>query len=330
MSQQLSDRLMELITGATGAGSAVRGEVIARLWSGYGEIVRIHLQGAAMETVILKHVRFPDAVDHPRGWHSDLSHRRKVKSYEVEMAWYASFANRCDEGCRVPHCYAAQMHGDDHIMILEDLDAAGFPVRKSMLTRPEAESCLKWLARFHARFMGEAPGGLWPIGTYWHLDTRPDELAAMADDALRRVAPLIDSALNECRFKTLVHGDAKVANFCFAPDGEAVAAVDFQYVGGGCGMKDVAYFIGSCLDECLCEAWEEELLDGYFAELRRGLQLSATEIEADALEAEWRQMFPLAQADFHRFLLGWSPGHWKANNYSSRIAASVVERLAGS
>jgi thiamine kinase-like enzyme len=65
---------------------------------------------------------------------------------------------------------------------------------------------------------------------------------------LKEAAPVIDEKLNTCAYKTFVHGDAKLANFCFAPDGQ-VAGVDFQYVGGGCGMKDVAYFIGSCLNE---------------------------------------------------------------------------------
>ena len=50
-----------------------------------------------------------------------------------------------------------------------------------------------------------------------------------------------------------------------------VAAVDFQYVGGGCGIKDVAYFIGSCLYEEDCERYEEGLLDWYFSQLKEAL-----------------------------------------------------------
>ena len=41
------------------------------------------------------------------------------------------------------------------------------------------------LAELHARFLGEAPEGLWSEGSYWHLATRLDELAHEAkQDAL--------------------------------------------------------------------------------------------------------------------------------------------------
>ena len=47
----------------------------------------------------------------------------------------------------------------------------------------------------------------------------------------------------------------------------------------------------------------------------------------DALEAEWRALYRVAWADFHRFLKGWSPGHWKINSYSERITAEVIDNL---
>jgi len=316
--------ILRLVLKATGARAAERGEVIASLWSGYGEIIRMHLEGSDVSTVVLKHVRFPDEKSHPRGWHSDRSHRRKVKSYEVEMAWYHDYSHRCGGRCRVPHCYASETIGDEHVMVFEDLDAAGFPLRKSMLSKAEVLACLKWLANFHATFMHEKAEGLWGTGTYWHLATRPDELEATGETSIRRAAPVIDAMLNECRFRTLVHGDAKVANFCFSPDGDRVAAVDFQYVGGGCGMKDVAYFIGSCMDEMLQQRWGEEFLDTYFAALRIALAELDSPVDGDSLEEEWRRMFPIAQADFYRFLVGWMPNHWKINDYAKRVAMRVV------
>jgi len=323
----MNKQLNEIVSQATGAKTTERGEVIQSLWSGYGEIVRYELDGAEATSAVIKHVMFPSEVNHPRGWHNDLSHQRKVKSYEVEMAWYRDWASRCDDSCRVPHCYASETIGEEHLIVLEDLDAAGFPVRKTELELDGVVLCLKWLAHFHARFMGEQPDDLWPIGTYWHLATRPDELAVMDDEALCEAAPVIDSILSNARFQTLVHGDAKLANFCFSADGVSVAAVDFQYVGGGCGMKDVAYFLGSCLNDREHVLYEEDLLDEYFKELKYSLLARSSSIDIAALESEWRALFPVAQADFYRFLVGWMPTHWKINDYNKQVAQRVVESL---
>lgn len=140
---------------------------------------------------------------------------------------------------------------------------------------------------------------------------------------------MIDQQLQQCRYQTLVHGDAKLANFCFKSDSTKprVAAVDFQYVGRGCGMKDVAYFVGSCLSEEQCEVLESTLLDSYFSSLKRCVAAKHAGLETAELESEWRQLYDVAWADFHRFLKGWSPGHWKINSYSERLTQRVIERL---
>jgi aminoglycoside phosphotransferase (APT) family kinase protein len=227
----------------------------------------------------------------------------------------------------VPGFLAFARHRESVLLILEDLDAAGFPLRLSNVRRTQIDQCLRWLAEFHATFMGEAPTGLWDTGTYWHLATRPDELDVLDDSPMKAAAPEIDRKLNQARFQTFVHGDAKLANFCFSEAGDRGAALDFQYVGGGCGMKDVAYFIGSCLDEADCEAQEAALLDCYFTSLKRALNHRRPELDSGAVVAEWRALFPMAWADFHRFLKGWCPSHWKINSYSERIAREVIASL---
>lgn len=154
---------------------------------------------------------------------------------------------------------------------------------------------LAWLAQFHARFLGgPLPAGVWPVGTYWHLDTRRDELANIADRALRDAASELAARLQGARFQTLLHGDAKDANFCFARGG-AVAAVDFQYTGGGAGIIDVAYLLHGRRDD--------NALDVYFDHLR--CALARRSIDASTVEAEWRALYPIARRDFERFLAGW-------------------------
>jgi len=193
----------------------------------------------------------------------------------------------------------------------------------------QMQVCLSWLAHFHATFMGKSPAGLWQVGTYWHLETRPDELEVLDDEELKMAAGQIDQCLSDARYQTFVHGDAKLANFCFSGNGEKVAAVDFQYVGGGCGMKDVAYFIGSCFYEEDCERYETQLLDYYFSELRDALKKRNNTIDMDDIEQEWRRLYPVAWTDFHRFMKGWSPGHWKIHSYSERLSRQVVTELNG-
>jgi aminoglycoside phosphotransferase (APT) family kinase protein len=205
-----------------------------------------------------------------------------------------------------------------------NLDAAGYGARRSRVTDVELRACLAWLAHFHATFMHQPATGLWEVGTYWHLATRPDELEVLEDGPLKRAAAAIDRRLSTSRFLTFVHGDAKLANFCFSPAGHRVAAVDFQYVGGGCGMKDVAYFISSCLDERESERQEQSLLDYYFGCLAEALAGAGVDVDVGALEADWRALYPVAWTDFYRFLKGWSPGHWKLHRYSERLAREVL------
>lgn len=326
----MNQDFQEIVRQATGAKDIFHIEDIQSLWSGYGKIMRYGLQGGDIDRVVVKHVKLPDQADHPRGWNTDRSHLRKVKSYEVESAWYRDYGHACDDNCRIPHCLALESDADEFLMVLEDLDANGYPLRKNSASMAEIQVCLAWLANFHATFMEKVPTGLWQEGTYWHLDTRPDELAVLDDAELKNAAAQIDECLKNARYQSFVHGDAKLANFCFSDDGQEVAAVDFQYVGGGCGMKDVAYFIGSCLHDADCERYETELLDIYFAQLRKALNIHNSNIDSVAVEQEWRELYPVAWTDFHRFLKGWSPGHWKINSYSERLANQVLGKLNNS
>jgi len=309
-------------------------ESIQELWSGYGEIARYQLidpPSPKLKTVIVKHVRLSEGTQHPRGWNTALSHQRKVQSYQVECRWYESYNHHCaDKLCRSPQCFAINHNNQGFIMLLEDLDAQGFPERREQVKLEDMHLCLQWLARFHATFVGKKAEGLWPSGTYWHLQTRPDEWKALDDQALKKAAEAIDQKLRNAHYQSFVHGDAKLANFCFGKDAAGhpqVAALDFQYVGGGCGMKDVAYFIGSCLYEDDCERYEAHLLEVYFKALRQALATNDS-IDAEEMEEEWRSLYPYAWADFHRFLKGWSPGHWKINSYSEKLCRQVISELS--
>ncbi|WP_245574753.1 ecdysteroid 22-kinase family protein [Gaetbulibacter saemankumensis] len=323
----MDTHIEKIILNKTKAEAIEKTELVQSLWSGYGEIRRCFLKNAPFKSIVVKHIKLPGKQHHPRGWNTNISHLRKLKSYQVEMAYYSDWNGKLNNSCYTPNCIYSKNLNGEAIIILEDLNESGFSVRKSSVNISEMKLCLSWLAYFHASFIQEKPSGLWDIGTYWHLDTRPDELDALQDLGLKKTAKLIDKTLNECQYKTFVHGDAKLANFCFSDDGKRVGAVDFQYVGGGCGIKDVAYFIGSCLYENDCEKFETELLDYYFSVLKSALIEMNSSMNFEALELEWRFLFPVAWTDFHRFMKGWSPGHWKINSYSEKLARQVIHQL---
>ena len=143
------------------------------------------------------------------------------------------------------------------------------------------------------------------------MATRPDELDALTDLELKQHATQIDQMLKDCPYPTIVHGDAKLANFCFDTDNQKAAAVDFQYVGLGCAMKDVALFMSSAIRPQDCADLESEVLEVYFEQLVQALAIYQPQLSAKKVEAAWRPMFGLAWADFQRFVKGWSPNHWK-------------------
>ncbi|MGB0646566.1 MAG: inositol monophosphatase family protein [Bradymonadia bacterium] len=310
------------ILSITGGSSIEREELIQPLWNDYGRLSRVFIAGSTRSSIIVKQIRVPKHASHPRGFATSLSHQRKLRSYEVESAWYRNQNQQVNERCATPRCLDVFVDGEERFLLLEDLDVSGYPRRMVSVSMGEVQTVLRWLANFHAVFLHDTGEDLWSKGTYWHLETRPDELEVIRGTRLHRFASLIDARLNASAFQTLVHGDAKLANFCFSTDGRRVAAVDFQYVGRGCGIKDVVYFLGSCLDPLTLETREDELLATYFEELKKRVDQN---VDGEALEKEWRALYSFGWADFERFMRGWSPHHHKLTTHSEEKTETSIK-----
>ncbi|MEZ8035071.1 phosphotransferase [Vibrio crassostreae] len=356
-SDKNQSELYQKIAVSLGFNQGFGVQVIQSLWGGYGELVRLVFSqenSAELKSVIVKHVALPDKAEHPKGWNTKLSHQRKVHSYQVETEWYQSFTQEWDERCPVPVGLQCELQENEWLIVMQDLADIGFPLTSqfdvlavsddlatkdtqselasayTLEEQKQRDACLKWLANFHAKHINvdqEQSASLWQVGTYWHLDTRPDELNALSDLQLKHQAQHIDRILRECPYPTLVHGDAKLANFCFDPESEKVAAVDFQYVGHGCAMKDVALFMSSAVRPQDCAELESHMLETYFRYLEEALTYYQPQLSFDEVEAAWRPMFYVAWADFQRFVKGWSPEHWKINPYTEQLTQTVIEQL---
>ena len=336
------ERAIDFVKKALDAQKVEIHSHLQALWSGQGHVFRLTTNVPSHQQVVVKYIAPTDQSTHPRGWNTSTSYKRKLHSYQVESHWYTHYACRCTEHCKVPVLLGLEHDRHTRLILLEDL-AIAYPYRPAKLTVDQVKICLRWLAEFHALFLIDAGDGLWPRGCYWHLATRQDEWQAMKDSAVKRAASWLDERLQNTRFQTLVHGDAKLANFCFDQNITHAAAVDFQYVGKGCGMSDVVYLLGSCLSEQDCERYDQLLLDAYFSALRLALarrldndiHLQAI-LQSDEpgglieqLETQWRALYAIAWTDFYRFLSGWMPGHAKINRYTKKLAEQALQSWPG-
>ncbi len=324
----MQEVFIQKIIQTTNAIEITETEVIQNLWSGYGQIIRCHLRGGDFKSVVVKFIDLEAAKTHPKGWNTPLSHERKIRSYENEISWYSHSNNKLPSDCKTPKCLASFSVGQQTLLILADVDTLGYSVRKEALNPSETKVVLTWLAQFHAFHMDVPKNNLWETGSYWHLATRPDEFKAIENKAVQTAAPLIDQQLRNANYQTVIHGDAKLANFCFPKSPiHSVVGLDFQYTGMGVGVSDVIYFLGSSITEPELEKWGNALLDHYFDSLSVAIRKYHPQINEMEVAIEWRSLYSYAWADFTRFLLGWMPSHHKLNSYSMRIMDRVLTDL---
>ena len=103
----------------------------------------------------------PDISARPLGGTSMLA--RTPSCLRMQLAWYSSLAKLTDQNCRTPKLIHFENSEDGVLLVMEDLNPAGFPIRKTEVLMPDIKLCLKWLAFFHAKFMKEEPADLWQI-----------------------------------------------------------------------------------------------------------------------------------------------------------------------
>ena len=195
--------VIEELIRKTDATAILEIEVVQSLWSGFGAIERVYLEGGNQTSVIIKRIQVPEKMEHPRGWGSRVSVERKIKSYEIERHWYEAYAEQLSDEVRVPQLLFTCTFDDISYIVLEDLYAVGYSKRYQGDSLSAVKTVVAWLAQFHALFLNVEPTGLWRKGTYWHLDTRKEEWEAMESGGLKKAAKEIDYRLNQCKYQTL-------------------------------------------------------------------------------------------------------------------------------
>ena len=79
--------------------------------------------------------------------------------------------------------------------------------------------------------------------------------------------------------------------------------VDYQYVGRGCGIQDVAYFLSSALSPDDCAVREKEALLIYFTALEAAIMRHQPTLNAAQVVEEWQYLYKWAGQTLYGFWL---------------------------
>ncbi|KAI1498109.1 phosphotransferase enzyme family protein [Biscogniauxia marginata] len=222
---------------------------------------------------------------------------------------------------------------------------------RRLLPMPAHELVLPPLEEAARRRDGGAAGtGLWRNGGYTYLATRRRELAALADDADSEwcaalceppgpggatVAEAVAEVLTprDGEHESLIHGDVKSENLFTNWAGDEVAFFDFQYVGLGLGVCDLAKLFtcsmplsmltdydddngGVMPDELLMDEGEKRLLERYRATL---LAEGKREYDWATFVRHWET----ALVDWLRFQASW--GFWGNTEWLEARVRSILK-----
>jgi hypothetical protein len=357
---------------------------LCRLWAGKGSIYKISLQNVmnnandhrrgynkTKDAATTTHKTCYDFVikyihSSPPSKTLSIGDRRKADSYIVEANFYRNLATSLREEpyhLALPQPYLVEIDGSkkkkgDIIICMSYLDGQDW---YSSITSNAMYLALDWLATFHASHWDSKHGadhldrlvtdvGLQRMGSYWHLDTRPDEHSSMMqrgwEGRLKRAARAIDDCLRRDPMQCLIHGDPKAANIMLlkqssssrsdpaatvtaagntAPSSPRAAFYDFQYCGKGSPTRDLAYFLCTSCDE-----QDEADLVGYYhrrmvEHLHQKQKSSSDSVVFIPTLEHLNDSMLIAYADLCRFMAGW--GYW-GFDVKDRIRG-LLDRLDG-
>jgi len=215
---------------------------------------------------------------------------------------------------------------------------------RSKLCRPPLE-------HFEQTKSTKMDGGVWLNGGYTYLATRQDEYHGLstsnsewhaplctplirfegqptvAEIVARFLAPSVNNSNGGpiSKYETLIHGDVKSENLFTTAHGDAVAFFDFQYVGLGLGVCDLAKLFTCSLPKQMLSADEYEIKMGsnekqllrYY--LNKLEQVSEREYEWTVFLRHWE----IALVDWLRFQASW--GFWGNTEWLEGRVRSILK-----
>jgi hypothetical protein len=259
-------------------GSDVRSFTTERIGAGQtGATYRLTLSagGDAPSTLVAKVAAGDDA-----------ARRLVAPGYRNEVGFYAHVVDTVD--VRAPRCSYAAISDDGlrFTLLLEDLAPRLPGVQAEGCSAARAAGAARNLAGLHAPRWNDASlldldfvSGPTPEGAAFLGEVTKSAMGVFVEryeaqlepgevDMLHASANAIESWV-QARPEpfSVVHGDYRLDNLMLGAAPDDVVAVDWQTLAVAPPARDLAYFLGTCLDTPGRRAAEEELVGGYHAEL---------------------------------------------------------------
>jgi hypothetical protein len=222
-------------------------------------------------------------------------------TYIKEVSWYRHLAS----GSHVPAptCYFADIAENevDFILLISDLSPAVQGDQLAGRSLPALLTTINAAAALHALRWGSAE-----LDSYTWLvrDNRPvirqlfpqffsgfqerykDRLSADVLSVGEGIIAKLDAFVDrEPDVPTLVHGDMRIDNILFSPDGSQSWLVDWQTLARGSGASDVAYLIGTSIADPAERAAADRPAFDHWIE---ALKTHGVQPHVDALWREYR------------------------------------------
>jgi hypothetical protein len=222
-------------------------------------------------------------------------------TYIKEVSWYRDLA--ATSGVPAPACYFHAIEDDEveFVLLLSDLAPARQGDQLAGRGLAGLVPCIEAVARLHAhlwddprladmlwlaRDNGDLIRMMFPQLYLGFRERYAERLSPEVLDIGAGIVDRLDAYLTrEPAVRTLVHGDLRIDNILFAPDGSACWLVDWQTLGRGSGANDLAYLIGTSIaDPFERAAADRPAFDHWIAALRA----QGVDPEVDALWTDYR------------------------------------------
>lgn len=222
-------------------------------------------------------------------------------AYIKEVSWYRELA--AGSGVAAPICHFADIEPDNvnFILILSDLAPARPGDQLAGLRPADLEPCIEAAAQLHAlmwndarlealpwltRDTGDLVRTLFPQLYAGFRERYASRLAPEVLDLGAGIVERLDAYLSrDYAARTIVHGDLRIDNILFDPNGERCWLVDWQTLGRGSGATDLAYLVGtSIVDPTERAAADRPAFDCWI----KALQAAGVEADIEGLWTDYR------------------------------------------